>query len=58
MIYILEDGHIFDNSDIFQLFSWKINELRNEGYSEDEILHFDDSILWYDYITLKFNNSK
>jgi hypothetical protein len=47
--YVSEDGHEFKREDFVLYATWQIQNLRIQGYSEEEILFFDDNPIWYEF---------
>lgn len=44
--YYTEEGHYMDNDDLISYIEWKIVELINIGYTNKEIIEFDDNKTW------------
>jgi hypothetical protein len=44
--YFTEDGHYWNNEEMTQFARFKIEELIDQNYSNDEIIGYDDSDLW------------
>lgn len=39
------------NQEEFEFYAiWQMNELKKKGYSNDEILHFDDCEIWREFV--------
>lgn len=55
--YISEDGHYFSNEEFFSYAIWKIQDLKDQHFNEDEIINFDDSEMWCGF-TKKFLENK
>jgi len=50
MSYISEDGHEFKKEDFESYAIWKIRDLKELDYSEQEVLFFDDNVLWVEFV--------
>lgn len=49
--FFTEDGHEW-NQEEFEFYAiWQMNELKKKGYSDDEILHFDDHEIWREFVS-------
>jgi hypothetical protein len=48
--YITEDGFYFDLDDFTDFARWKIQDLQDQSWSNDDILNFDNSTLWHDFV--------
>lgn len=55
--YFTEDGHHFSKEDYEEFVLWKIKELKEQGYEEEEIICFDDNRNWRKLANNKFNRS-
>jgi hypothetical protein len=47
--YQTVDGHYFLHEDFIFYVKWKVEDLKSQGYSDDDILCFDNCDGWYDY---------
>ncbi len=54
-VYYSEDGHEFKIDDFVTYAVWKIQDLKNQGYLDEDILNFDDCAMWKQF-TKKMNN--
>jgi hypothetical protein len=45
----IDEGHIFDYEDIVLYIKWKVSDLKDQGYSDQDILEFDSCDDWYEY---------
>jgi len=43
---ISEEGHVFSEEDALEYIKWKVNDLKQQGYSDEDILRFDDTNAW------------
>lgn len=48
----IEDGHIFSDEDTIFNIKWKVNDLKNHGYSDQYILDFDYCEGWCVYASI------
>jgi L-rhamnose mutarotase len=48
--YITEDGYYFSLEDLTQFALFKVQELRNQNKTNDEIIEFDDNQLWQEIV--------
>ena len=46
---MIDEGHIFSDEDTIFNIKWKVNDLKQQGYSDQEILEFDYCDDWFDY---------
>ncbi|MEA4936718.1 hypothetical protein SDC9_164328 [bioreactor metagenome] len=56
----IDEGHIFDYEDIVFFIKWKVSDLKDQGYSDQDILEFDYCDDWYEYASVfidKINKS-
>lgn len=53
--YILEDGHVFSYEETLAYITWKIQNLKTQQYSSEEIINFDDSEIWLYYVKKLIN---
>ncbi|HUM89302.1 MAG TPA: hypothetical protein PKV50_07220 [Prolixibacteraceae bacterium] len=44
--YFTEDGHCWNSEEMTQFARFKVEELIDQNYSNDEIIGYDDSDLW------------
>ena len=44
--YRTEDGHYWDIDELTQFIRFKVQELRNQNKTNDEIIEFDDNQMW------------
>lgn len=47
--YQMEDGHYLLQEDFIFNVKWKVDNLRKQRYSNEDILNFYDDHSWYDY---------
>ncbi len=50
MAYITEDGNILSEEDFWQYAILKVKELKEDDYSIEDILLFDDNIDWIEFV--------
>lgn len=48
--YFSEDGHYFSHEEFSSYAMWKLQNLKDQHFSEDEIINFDSSEMWCDFI--------
>lgn len=53
MVFIIDEGHEFGIEDFNSYAIAKIEDLKKQGYSYEDILLYDDSIVWFEFI-IKF----
>ena len=46
---MIDEGHIFTEEDTVFNIKWKVNDLKNQGYSDEDILEFDYCDEWHNY---------
>jgi hypothetical protein len=56
LVYISEDGHEYEIEDFIIYAIWKIQDLKDQNYTEEEILCFDDSIIWHEFVKNRMEN--
>lgn len=54
----IDEGHFFDKEETIQRFLWKINDLKEEGWSYKEILNFEEHELWRKCVDKFLNKEK
>ena len=57
LVYISEDGHCFSNEEFYSYVIWKMQDLKEQHFSQEEIINFDDSKMW-NYRTNKLLTNK
>jgi|GEM_PF-3488097 len=45
-IFRIDEGHVFDYEDFVFYVKWKVNDLKEQGYSDQNILEFDYCANW------------
>jgi hypothetical protein len=56
--YKIDEGHVFEEEDAFDYVKFKINELKNEQWSNIEIIDFEDCEQWKKLVVKILNTSK
>lgn len=51
--FFTEDGHEWNQEEFEFYATWQMNELKKKGYSDEEILHFDDLEIWREFVSRK-----
>lgn len=51
MNYITEDGHLFDIEDFEAYAIYKVDILIKEGYSDNDIISYDDFLNWKVFVS-------
>jgi hypothetical protein len=49
--YFTEEGKELNQEEFEFYATWQMNELKKKGYSNDEILRFDDCEIWYEFVS-------
>lgn len=48
----IDEGHIFSDEDTIFNIKWKVNDLKNQRYSDQDILKFDYCDDWFEYASV------
>jgi len=48
--FFTEDGHELNQEEFEFYATWQMNELKKKGYSNEEILHYDDIEIWREFV--------
>ncbi len=51
-LLLIDEGHIFSDEDIIFNIRWKVNDLKEQGYSDQYILGFDYCDDWFEYASV------
>ena len=54
----VDEGYIFSEEDYIFNVKWKVNSLKEQGYSEKVILLWEDNNLWWKYAKIFINEYK